>query len=250
MKKLMIAASAALCATVGFGLESANIVGYMDNNKTVAGLNLLAPGFVDVGLTSIKLSGLKVTNAEGGEVGTGTCVINLIDENGNTLKSYSWASTGRGASKTWGWKEGTTAIDDTVVFARGAGMLFTAQNANDVLSSSGEANLSEIAFGDTVAGLNVIANPYPAQVALKSLTVTNAEGGEVGTGTCVINLIDENGNTLKSYSWASTGRGASKTWGWKEGTTAIDDTVVLEAGQAVLFTAQNAGDKLIFPAID
>ena len=30
MKKLMIAASAALCATVGFGLESANVVGYTE----------------------------------------------------------------------------------------------------------------------------------------------------------------------------------------------------------------------------
>ena len=30
MKKLMIAASAALCATVGFGLESANVVGYQN----------------------------------------------------------------------------------------------------------------------------------------------------------------------------------------------------------------------------
>ena len=231
-------------------MESANIVGYMDNNKTVAGLNLLAPGFVDVGLTSIKLKGLKVTNAEGGEVGTGACFINLIDENGNTLKTYSWASTGRGSTKTWGWKEGTTAIDESVVFACGAGMLFTAQNANDVLATSGEANLSAISFGETVAGLNVIANPYPAQIKLKALTVTNAEGGEVGTGACFINLIDENGNTLKTYSWASTGRGSTKTWGWKEGTTAIDETIVLEPGQAVLFTAQNAGDKLIFPAID
>ena len=133
MKKLMIAASAALCATVGFGLESANIVGYMDNNKTVAGLNLLAPGFVDVGLTSIKLSGLKVTNAEGGEVTTESCFINLIDENGDTLKTYSWASTGRGDKKTWGWKEGTTAIDDSVVFEPGQAILFTAQNAGDKL---------------------------------------------------------------------------------------------------------------------
>ena len=222
----------------------------MDNNKTVAGLNLLAPGFVDVGLTSTKLSGLKVTNAEGGEVGTGACFINLIDENGNTHKTYSRASTGRGATKTWGWKEGTTAIDESVVFARGAGLLFTAENANDVLVSAGEANLSGISFGETVAGLNVIANPYPTQIKLKALTVINAAGSEVGTGACVINLIDENGNTLKSYSWASTGRGATKTWGWKEGTTAIDDSVVLEAGQAVLFTAETAGDKLIFPAID
>ena len=222
----------------------------MDNNKTVAGLNLLAPGFVDVGLTSTKLSGLKVTNAEGGEVGTGACGINLIDENGNTLKTYSWESSGRGASKTWGWAENSTAIDDSVVFARGVGLLFTDQNQGDVLVSSGEADLSGISFGETVAGLNIIANPYPAPIKLNALTVTNAEGGEVGTGACGINLIDENGNTLKTYSWESSGRGASKTWGWAENSTAIDDSVVLEAGQAVLFTAQSAGDKLIFPAID
>ena len=220
----------------------------MDNNKTVAGLNLLAPGFVDVGLTSIKLKGLKVTNASGGEVTTESCFINLIDENGDTLKTYSWASTGRGDKKTWGWKEGTTAIDDTVVFGRGVGLLFTAQNEGDVLASVGEANLSAISFGETVAGLNIIANPYPVQVKLKALTVTNATGGEVTTESCFINLIDENGDTLKTYSWASTGRGDKKTWGWKEGTTAIDDSVVFEPGQAILFTAQNAGDKLIFPS--
>ena len=132
MKKLIFAA--AVAAGMGaFALESANIVGYMDNNKTVAGLNLLAPGFVDVGLTSIKLKGLKVTNAEGGEVGTGACFINLIDENGNTLKTYSWASTGRGSTKTWGWKEGTTAIDETILLEPGQAILFTAQNAGDKL---------------------------------------------------------------------------------------------------------------------
>ena len=222
----------------------------MDNNKTVAGLNLLAPGFVDVGLTSIKLKGLKVTNASGGEVGAGACFINLIDENGNTLKTYSWESSVRGDNKTWGWAENSTAIADSVVFGRGVGLLFTAQNEGDVLASSGEANLSGISFGETVAGLNIIANPYPVQIKLKALTVTNATGGEVGAGACFINLIDENGNTLKTYSWESSGRGANKTWGWAENSTAIDDSVVLEPGQAILFTAQNAGDKLIFPAID
>ena len=92
MKKLMFAvAVAAGFAAFGDGLESANTVGYLNNGGTVAGLNMVGPGFQDVGLTSTKLMGLKVSNAQGGEVGTGTCVINLIDENGNTLKSYSWA---------------------------------------------------------------------------------------------------------------------------------------------------------------
>lgn len=249
MKKLMFAAAvAAGFAAFGDGLESANTVGYLNNNGTVAGLNMVGPGFQDVGLTSTKLMGLKVSNAQGGEVGTGTCVINLIDENGNTLKSYSWASQGRGANKTWGWEERGTRVDDTVVFGRGVGLLFTAQTAGDIFKSQGEVNLSGITFNDTVAGLNIVANPFPTTIKLNTLRVTTAADGEVGTGTCVINLIDENGNTLKSYTWASQGRGANKTWGWEEAGTRIDDTVTLVPGQAILFTAQTAGDKLIFPA--
>ena len=227
---------------------SANTVGYMNNGETVAGLNMIGPGFQDVSFTSMKLMNLKVANASGGEVTTGACIVNLIDENGDTLKTYSWASTGRGANKTWGWKEGTTAVDGSVVFGRGVGLLFTAESAGDVVKSSGEVNLSGISFAETVAGLNIIANPFPTTIKLNTVTVTSASGGEVTTGACIINLIDENGNTLKTYSWASTGRGANKTWSWKEGTTTIDNTVELAPGQAILFTAETAGDKLIFPA--
>ena len=135
MKKLMfVTAVAAGFAVFGDGLESANTVGYLNNGGTVAGLNMVGPGFQDVGYTSTKLMGLKVSNGQGGEVGTGTCGINLIDENGNTLKSYSWASQGRGANKTWGWEEAGTRIDDTVTLAPGQAILFTAQTAGDKLT--------------------------------------------------------------------------------------------------------------------
>ena len=105
----------------------------MNNGETVAGLNLVGPGFQDVGVTSIKLTGLKVTNAQGGEVGTGACEINLIDSIGNTLATYSWKSSGRGANKTWGWKEGDDAVADTVTLAPGQAILFTAETAGDKL---------------------------------------------------------------------------------------------------------------------
>ena len=45
MKKLMIAASAALCATVGLGIESANIVGYQNNGLVNDTLNWLCHSF-------------------------------------------------------------------------------------------------------------------------------------------------------------------------------------------------------------
>ena len=132
MKKLMFAAAVA-AAGLAFGIESANTVGYLNNTNTIVGLNMVAPGFQDVGLTSTKLTGLKVTNAAGGEVGTGTCVIDLIDGLGNTIKSYSWKSSGRGANKTWGWKDGDNTVTDAVTLAPGQAILFTAETAGDKL---------------------------------------------------------------------------------------------------------------------
>lgn len=247
MKKVLFTAAVA-AAGLAFGIESANTVGYLNNDNTIVGLNMVAPGFQDVGLTSAKLAGLKVTNASGGEVTTGACEINLVDGLGNTLKAYSWKSSGRGANKTWGWKEGDNAVDDAVVFGRGVGFLFTAETAGDTIKSAGEVNLSAVTNSETIVGLNIIANPFPMTVKLNTLKVTNASDGEVTTGACEINLIDGLGNTLKAYSWKSSGRGANKTWGWKEGDTAVDDTVTFAPGQAILFTAETAGDKLIFPA--
>ena len=247
MKKVMFIAAVA-AAGLAFGIESANTVGYLNNNNTIAGLNMVAPGFQDVGFTSTKLAGLKVTNASGGEVGTGACLISLIDELGNAIKIYSWASQGRGTNKTWGWEESGTRVDDTVVFGRGVGLLFSAENLGDTVKSAGEVNLSAVTNSETVAGLNVIANPFPMTVKLNTLKVTTAADGEVGTGACLISLIDDLGNATKVYSWASQGRGANKTWGWEEGGTRITDAVTLEPGQAVLFSAESAGDKLIFPA--
>ena len=246
MKKVLFTAVVA-AAGLAFGIESANTVGYLNNDNTIAGLNMVAPGFQDVGFTSTKLTGLKVTNASGGEVTTGACFINLVDGIGNTLKTYTWKSSGRGANKTWGWKEGDNAVDDTVVFGRGVGLLFTAETLGDTVKSAGEVNLSAVTNSETIAGLNIIANPFPVTIKLNALKVTNAADGEVTTGACFINLIDGIGNTLKTYTWKSSGRGANKTWGWKEGDNAIDDTVTFAPGQAILFTAETAGDKLIIP---
>ena len=247
MKKVLFTAAVA-AAGLAFGIESANTVGYINNNSTIAGLNMVAPGFQDVGLTSTKLSGLKVTNSAGEDVGTGACFINLVDGIGNTLKTYTWASQGRGTNKTWGWEENGTRVDDTVVFARGVGLLFTAETAGDVIKSSGEVNLSSITNGETIAGLNIIANPFPITLKLSTMKVLSATNEDVGTGACFINLIDGIGNTLKTYTWASQGRGTNKTWGWEENGTRVDDTVTFAPGQAILFTAETAGDKLIIPA--
>ena len=52
MKKLMIAATAALCATVGFSLESANVVGYQDKELNGGANTFVVQTFLPCGVVA------------------------------------------------------------------------------------------------------------------------------------------------------------------------------------------------------
>ena len=126
MKKLMIAASAALCATVGFGLESANIVGYQDY-ALVKGYNLYSPVFESLNETmdiqELKLKGEAVT-------GGGANFICLLDNDGVFQGSYGWWTPDDGTGADEGcWFDGDNwcMIEDTV--AAGQGLYIYADDA-------------------------------------------------------------------------------------------------------------------------
>lgn len=65
MKKLMIAASAALCAAVGFCVESSNVVGYSAVPLISGEYNTGVSGFLEVGKTkaTATLGAIKLSNA-------------------------------------------------------------------------------------------------------------------------------------------------------------------------------------------
>ena len=118
MKKLMIAASAALCATVGFSLESANVVGY--NTTTVA-----ADQFYMIGVqladvvgngTSAEFNTLLSTTCAPGTYGDGSDVtmnnapmIQVLQSNGKAYDFYYYindADDGAGNYTATAWVDG------------------------------------------------------------------------------------------------------------------------------------------------
>ena len=109
MKKLMIAASAALCATVGFSdVTSANIVGYQNVGFEQAALNYKACAFVNVGDSKVRLSDLKVTGYTTTKFNNGNFSIRMLSRTGATPKvsgmpkEYFWTDTGT----KQGWQDG------------------------------------------------------------------------------------------------------------------------------------------------
>ena len=93
MKKLMIAASVALCATVGFSdVTSANVVGYGDNNF-VDGSKMMSLNFKAIGSEGMKVSDLKPTGYLDNPAYTtkkaggikGTIYFEILGDDGDTM---------------------------------------------------------------------------------------------------------------------------------------------------------------------
>ena len=98
MKKLMIAASAALVATVGLCVESANIVGYQTKD-TVTGFNFVIPTFKAVsGGAGVHIQDIKIANAT--DWGDN---IQILDEGGATIAQYYYVSAAESGFEADGW---------------------------------------------------------------------------------------------------------------------------------------------------
>ena len=116
MKKLMFAAAAALCATAGFCVESANIVGYQTKD-TVTGFNFVIPTFKAVSGGAIHIQDIKIAGAT-----DWSDSIQVLDEGGATVQLYFYASAAESGAEADGWLDDTLALAD-VTFERGTGIL-------------------------------------------------------------------------------------------------------------------------------
>jgi hypothetical protein len=118
MKKLMIAASAALCATASLlAVESANIVGYQTKD-TVTGFNFVIPTFKAVNGGSIHIQDIKIANAT-----DWTDNIQVLDEGGAGIAQYYYATAAESGYEADGWLSEDMGSLTDVTFAPGQGIL-------------------------------------------------------------------------------------------------------------------------------
>ena len=81
MKKLMFAASAALCATVGLAIESDNVVGYMAKDMSKAGYYNYTPMFVGIGGTAPAIKDIVPSSTETEDLSGGMIQLFVLDTN-------------------------------------------------------------------------------------------------------------------------------------------------------------------------
>ena len=122
MKKLMIAAVAALWATVGYSdIESSNVVGYSQQTANATRNTMMTPNFLNVNsATGCKLSDLTVTGYdapvwnEEDEYFEGGCqgndfVLQFLNNDGSIAAKYYWIDDGE--NKPGWYAAGPVAIE-------------------------------------------------------------------------------------------------------------------------------------------
>ena len=237
MKKLMIAASAALCATVSFAeLASANVVGY---NNTEAGtdLNWYAPMFLTVGANTIDINSIKLDDGGAMMVGWGD-VMQVVGPKGNAETMYfywdpSVDPTATATTYYWGDDSGN-AVDvsfdtgDGLAFDNMNGIEFSIQNAGQVPSEKVTIEAHE--------GLNWSGNPFPAPINLSAITLNDGGAMSIGWGD-VMQIVGPKGNAETMYfywdpSVDPTATATTYYWGDDSG-NAVNVTLQPGAGFAI-----------------
>ena len=240
------------CATVSFAeLASANIVGYA-NNDTVNGFTVVTPQFRNINDGNFSLLSFLA-----GEDMYDNLTVNQIDEFGVAIHTYSWTTSADDGTDSYdktGWADDAYMIvtdPDAITFLPGESLMISAgegaiQSAGQVRAEDAKVQLRN---GFTLAG-----NPYPVEVLVADILPFCEAGIEQTYDQMTLNLIDEFGVAVHTYSWttsADDGTGSYNKIGWADDDyMIINDTnkKVLAAGQGVLVSGASDEHSIIIPA--
>ena len=251
MKKLMIVASAAFCATVGFGLESANVVGFQE-----VGLRFGSKGagacFVNIDGQPMNLQDLKVTGYDktAGYEDAGVTVQSL-DAYGRAIETYTWYDV---PGDFCGWLDSTDNFVEDVTVAPGEGLYARAPNTEFGLQSAGQVASSDIAV-TLRFGSKLVVNPMPCVINLNDdnadenyvrVTGYNAEAGYEDAGV-TIQTLDAYGRATETYTWYDV---PGDFFGWLDSTDNYVEGVSVAPGESVYARAPDTSFSLVFPGVN
>ena len=241
-----------LCATVGFGLESANVVGYQEKAQATGEMNWLASTF-DTISTTATLGDIKCNS-----VNFGSDVLQLLNPNGSTKAKYWYLdpATAAEAEMEPGWYDGDKAATEdyeccnNVALPYGQGFMFYAGSPDLALTFAGQVVDGETPLAMTTGAMNFTGNATPVSITLGDVTCNS-----VNFGSDVLQLLAANGATKSKYWYLdpATAAEAEMEPGWYDGDkAAMEDyeccnSVPLAPGDGFMFYAGSPDLKLTLP---
>ena len=213
----LLAILAAIGPAWGAEVVSSNIVGY-NKIELKAGLNMLSSQFVVVGSEKTPLDLTDATNLTGqpsfNESGDAQTTLRFWTGGGYTY--YGWAGNLTGENPDMAeeiadelgvdpatldnhWLDGDYAVVDDPMES-GEGFWLYAKNGG-TLTISGQVLDTDTETRDLVAGLNMVASPWPMNVSLTKISVTGQPSfNESGDAQTTLRVWTGGGYTY--YAWA------------------------------------------------
>ena len=218
MKKIMIAASAALCAAVGFGeIESANIVGYTTTTAR-QGYTLFVPAFDDIGSEGLDIQKIKPnTESRGVNIQTfasdaDTDVMYYYVPDGKHANGAGWYTRANGAATSYASK----------TFAKGEGFMAYFPTENMTFNVSGEVGLAAKTLENVRSGYTLMGNFRPVSYSIQKIVpATDASGVTLQTFTSEANkdvmyYYVPNGKHANGAGWYTRANGAATSYADKD----------------------------------
>ena len=198
MKKLMIAATAAFCATVSFAeLASANVVGYSTQDVKADQFYMVAVQFADVQAATdvANFNNFFATTCAPGSYGDGSDgtmanapQIQVLNPDGLGYTKYYFINDAYDSSDNpvdgncWADDAGYI-VNASDVIALSKGFWFKAMTEGKITASGQVSATATIANSPTANQFNIVGNPYPVALGLNSAETTGFTPGEYGDGS-------------------------------------------------------------------
>ena len=246
-------------ATVGFGLESANVVGY-----TEVGLRTGSKGvgacFAPITETNVDLAEITVTGYDRAEGSEDQVYAQTLDASGKTIDMYYWIDVSyeeNGETVTlYGWMdaEGNLLEKGSVMMPLGDALWVDAPGEDFKLNFNGEVAKDGVAVS-LRAGSKMVSNPLAIDVDINNIAVKGYNTEDGSEDEVYAQTLDGNGKTVDMYYWIDISyeeNGEVITlYGWMdaEGNLLEDDAVNVKAGEALWVDAPSADYSFDFPKV-
>ena len=231
MKRLMITASAALCAAVGFCVESSNIVGYQTKGFDYQAYWQRSACFNDIG----DFDGYSIqqlvpkSNANAVDpMADGEAQIQTLNDGGATDQTYFYLIGGaESAMPNAGWYTLSGGIYTlaTKTFVRGEGFIYMSPYAEDdegdeletTLQSAGQVNTAAKTITHDYQAYYQRANYRPVEMSIQKLVPASNPNAvdPMADGEAQIQTLNDGGATDQTYFYLIGGaESAMPNAGW------------------------------------
>ena len=179
-------------------VQSANTVGFVENNNGNSGYNWACAPFVAVGGGGFDIQSIVLD--DGGEGLIFANALQVLDEDAYTDESYFYNEVGDGVYE---WQDDQDATADRT-FDSAEGFLI--EGLEDIaLKFAGEVPDADVSFVGTTAGYTWMGNPYPAAIDIQDIVLD--DGGEGLIFSNALQVLDPDAYTDESYFFNEVGDG-------------------------------------------